>query len=75
MVIVAALLVAAAPAEPAPPAQRVAAQSQAIAMVRILPGAQIRFSEIEQSASERLRDTEIRSADGSSEPARLVEFQ
>ncbi len=75
MVIVAALLLAAAPAEAAPPAQRVAAESQALAMVRILPGAQIRFFELEQSAPERFRDTQIRAADGSSEPARLVEFQ
>ena len=72
MVIFAALLLAAAPLAPV---QRVAAERQAIAMVRIVPGAQVRFSEIEQSAPERFRDTQIRGVDGSSEPARLVEFQ
>ena len=72
MVIVAALLLATAPELPAP---RIAAESQASAMVRILPGAQIRFSEMEQSAPERFRNTHIRAADGSPEPARLVEFQ
>jgi hypothetical protein len=75
MVIVAALLLAAAPTEPASPAQPVAVESQAIAMVRILPGAPVRFSELEESAPQRFRDTHIRAADGTSEPARLVEFQ
>ena len=73
MVILVVLL--AAVAAPAPPVQRVAAERQAIAMVRILPGAALKFAEIEQSAPERFRDTHIRGADGSSEPARLVEFQ
>ncbi len=72
MVIVAALILAAAP-EPVAP--RVVAERQAIAMVRILPGAVLKFSEIEKSAPESFRDTQIRAADGSAQPARLVEFQ
>ena len=76
MSILAALVLAAAPAQSAPaPVQRVAAERQALAMVRILPGAQLRFSEIERHAPERFRDTQIRRPDGSFEPARLVEFQ
>ena len=75
MIILASLVLAGSPAEAAPAVPRVAAESQAIAMVRILPGAQIRFSEIEQIAPERFRNTQIRAADGSSQPARLVEFQ
>ena len=75
MVILAAFLVAAA-AEPAPPpVQRVAAERQAVALVRILPGVALKFSEIEKSAPESFRNTEIRAADGSAQPARLVEFQ
>ena len=76
MVIVAALLVAAAPSEPPPPpVQRVMAESQAVAMVRILPGAALKFGEIESGTPELLRDAQIRAADGSIEPARLVELE
>ena len=50
-------------------------EQQATAMVRILPGAPLRFAEIEKSAPERLRDTTIRAWDGPPEAARLVEFQ
>ena len=75
MVLIAALLLAAA-AEPAPPpAMPVVAERQAVAMVRILPGAQLRFSEIEKKAPETLTDAQIRRRDGSPEHARLVEFQ
>ena len=76
MVLFAALALAAESPEPAsPPVQRVVAERQAMAVVRILPGAQLKFSELEKSAPERFRDTQIRNADGSSEPARVVEFQ
>ena len=75
MLLLAALALA-APAEPAPPpVQRVAAEGQAVAMVRILPGAALKFSELEKNAPESFRNTEIRAPDGSSQPARLVEFQ
>ena len=72
-----ALVLAAAPAAEAPPApvQRLAAERQALAMVRILPGAALRFSEIEKNSPESFRDTLVRGVDGSPEPARLVEFQ
>ena len=73
MIILAALVLGAA-SEQAPPVQRVSAERQAYAMVRILPGAQIRFAELEHSAPERFTDTHIRTADGSSAPARLIEF-
>jgi hypothetical protein len=43
-------------------------------MVRILPGAPVRFSELEKQAPDRLTDARIRTADGASQPARLVEF-
>ena len=60
----------AAAARPEP----VAAERPAVAMVRILPGAPVRFSELEKQAPERLTDARIRTADGASQPARLVEF-
>ena len=76
MLLLAALAIAAAPAgQTPPPVERVAAERQAQAMVRILPGAQLRFAEIEKNAPQSFRDTQIRAADGSLEPARLVEFQ
>ena len=74
MVILAILAVAGASASPPPPL-RVAAERQAVAMVRILSGAPLRFSEIERNAPETLRNTRVRAPDGSMEPARLVEFQ
>ena len=76
MLLFAALALAPSPAEPAsPPVQRVLAEREAMAVVRILPGAQLKFSELEKSAPERFRDTQIRDADGSSQPARVIEFQ
>jgi len=74
MVVLAALALAAIAADGPPPARIVAAERQAQAMVRILPGAALRFAEIERSAPETLRDTSIRTPDGAQEPARLVEF-
>ena len=74
MLILAALALSATPVDIPPPTRIVAAERQAQAMVRILPGTALRFAEIEHSAPERLRDTHIRTPDGSPEPARLVEF-
>jgi hypothetical protein len=73
MVIFAALVLAAQPAGQLPPPA--AAQRQAAAMVRILPGAAIKFRELEKSAAYRFTNARIRGSDGSSQPARLVEFQ
>ena len=76
MVIFAALAAVAlgATAEAPPPARMVAAERQAQAMVRIVPGAALRFAAIERSAPETLRDTHARAPDGSPERVRLVEF-
>ena len=74
MVILAALALAATPAEARPPAPVVAAERQAQAVVRIVPGAALRFAEIERNAPETFRDTQVRAPDGSPERARLVEF-
>jgi len=63
------------PAQASAPVRTVTAAPQATAMVRILPGAALHFAQIEKTAPERLRDTTIRAPDGTSEAARLVEFQ
>ena len=76
MVLVAALFLAAVPAEQRSPGkQPVVAEREAVATVRILPGAQLRFSEIEKTAPESFSDAQVRGAHGLLEPARLVEFQ
>ena len=75
MVILAYLALAAASSQTPPPVTIAAAERQAVAMVRILPGVPLRFAEIEQSAPEMLRDTRIPNSDGSTEPVRLIEFQ
>ena len=74
MVILAALVLAAAPPAAAPTPRIVAAESQAVAMVRIFRTEPVRFAEIEKTAPESFSDARITGADGSSEPARLIEF-
>ena len=75
MVVFAALVLAAAPAALVAPPQPVAAERQANAMVQIFKGAPVRFSELEKSAPASFSNARIRGADGSSEAARLIEFQ
>ena len=71
-----ALAIIAASQPPADPLQsEVTTGRQAQALVRILRAEPVRFSEIEDSRSELLRETAIRSPDGSMKPARLVEFE
>jgi hypothetical protein len=66
--------VLAAPLERVEP-QVVATERQARAMVTILSGAPLRFSEIERERPLELRESRVRGADGSIETVRLVEFQ
>ncbi len=78
MVIFASLALATAalavPLERVEP-QAVAPERQAQATVTILPAARLRFSEIEREQPKLLRETVIRAADGSTQRAKLVEFQ
>lgn len=78
MVIVASLALATAalavPLERVEP-QAVAPERQAQATVTILPAARLRFSEIERNQPHLLRETVIRAVDGSTQRAKLVEFQ
>jgi hypothetical protein len=76
MVLFAALFLTTATTQPAaPPVQRVAAERQAVAMVRIVRGAPVKFSELEKIAPGRFTFALVRNADGAPQPARLVEFQ
>ena len=78
MVIVASLslAVAALAVSPQPAEQQaVAPARQAQATVTIVSAATIRFAELERSQPELLRDTQVDDADGSTQPARLVEFE
>jgi hypothetical protein len=64
----------AAPLERIEP-QVVVPERQARAIVTILAGAPLRFSEIERERPLELRESRVRGADGSIETVRLVEFQ
>lgn len=48
---------------------------QARATVRIVRVEPVRFAEMEQQEPQRLRDAVIRTRDGRTEPARLLEYQ
>ena len=78
MVIVTSLALATAalavPLERVEP-HAVAPERQAQVTVIILPAARLRFSEIEREQPMLLRETVIRAPDGSTQPAKLVEFQ
>ena len=56
---------------PPPPAPR-GASVQATATVRILSGERIGAESLPETAT--VRDTQVRGADGSQKPARIVEF-
>ena len=76
VILAAAALAAAASAQEAvQPSAPIAAQRQAQAIVRIVQSAAVRFSEIERDRPEVLRETVIRGPNGTTETAKLVEFQ
>lgn len=72
--MIAALVALAGPASN-PASGPVVPRRQAQATVRILPFAALRFAEIERGSPRSLRSTAIRSSDGATQPARLVEFE
>jgi hypothetical protein len=53
----------------------VRALAQARVTVRIEQGIVLRFAELERDQPQRLHDRIVRAADGSVEPARLIEFE
>ena len=70
VILLAALATIATPASGA-----VVPQRQAQATVRIVPFAALRFAEIERRNPRSLRSVMLRAADGTAQPARLVEFE
>jgi len=44
-------------------------------MVRIIPGAKLRFAELEKADPKLFRESRVRSANGLAETARLIEFE
>jgi hypothetical protein len=50
-------------------------ERQAQATVRIIRAEPVRFEEVEKQRPNELRTTVIRTRDGKTEPARLLEFQ
>lgn len=68
LLIVAALLIA-------PSATLATPDRQAKATVRIVRVEPVRFEEIERKRPSLLRSTYLRTRDGKSEPARLLEYQ
>ena len=78
MVIFASLALASAalavPLEPVEPQAAVPVR-QARSTVTILSAAKLRFADIEREQPQSLRETVVRSADGSVEVLKLVEFQ
>ncbi len=71
LILAAAVLAATPPAEP----RVVAPARQAQAVVRIIKSAALRFSELDKSQPQLFRETKVRSAGGSIETTRLIEFQ
>ena len=55
--------------------QAVAPDRQARATVRIIPGAKLRFAEIEKADPKLFRESRVRSANGLAETAKLIEFE
>ena len=70
--MIAFVLVALAAALPLAP---VSPGRQARAMVTIVPSASLRFAEIEKARPKALRESRVRSANGSQQTVRLVEFE
>ena len=70
------LILAAAALVASPPApERVAPDRQARATVRIISAAKLHFAELERSDPQLFREAIVRSANGSAEAAKLIEFQ
>ena len=75
MSLLVALAAAAAVPTDQPTARPAPGFARATATIRILSGTTIRFSEVERTAPDTLRETRVRASDGSIRTARVVEFQ
>lgn len=75
LLLLAAALAAPPPADRGGPQPYAGARAEGRVAVRIVAGARIAASEIQQASIPPLQDSLVRSADGSASPARLVEFE
>jgi hypothetical protein len=73
--LVAAAVAVAAVATPPSPGHPASATVQATATIRIISGVTLKLDASTNPDAPPSRDTVIRSADGSTAPARLIEFQ
>ena len=71
MVLLATAALAATPPQPRP----VSASVQATATIRVISGVQLKLDGTNNPGAPSPRDSNIKSADGSVQPAKLIEFQ
>lgn len=69
------MLLAAVAAIAQPVLQAPAAATQATATIRVIAAVRLRLDALENTGAPRAHQVMIRTADGSSQPARLIEFQ
>jgi hypothetical protein len=69
------LLAAASIASALPPSRPVTAAVQATATIRIVTAVQLKLGAAINPGAPPVRDSIVMSADGSSQPAKLIEFQ
>ena len=75
LLLLAAALAGPPPADSGPALPYIGARAEGRVAVRIVAGARIAASEIQDQALPRLQDSAVRTPDGTASPARLVEFQ
>jgi hypothetical protein len=71
MVLLAAAALAATPPQPHP----ISAVVQATATIRVISGVELKFSALNNPDAPPPRDSIVKAADGSVQPAKLIEFQ
>ena len=75
LLLLAAALAGPPPADRGPAAVYAGARAEGRVAVRIMAGARIAASDIQDAALPPVQDSVVRAPDGSASPARLVEFQ
>ena len=69
------MLLAAALATAAPPPPPTAAVAQATATIRVIAAVRLKLDSPENAGAPHARDALVRAPDGSTHPAKLIEFQ
>jgi ABC-type molybdate transport system substrate-binding protein len=75
MVLLSALILAVAATSGGSTPPAAGARAHATASIKILSAASLRFDELERTEPTALRETQVRSADGSVQQLKVVEFQ